>query len=86
MNREGIIQNIINDLRGTRQDFFIVIEKYGLKENDLSLNDLLQIDANIFCCYYCGSWFDNSEMGEMEDEIGICQNCSQTTLKRRCAR
>lgn len=54
---------------GTRQDFFIVIEKYGLEENDLSINDVLQINASIFYCCYCGLWLDNSKKSEKEDEI-----------------
>ena len=77
MNREIIVQNIIDDLRGTCQELNTVCEKYGTSEDDLTEEELIKIDESIFCCSYCGWWLSFDEES-LED--WVCKDCYEYSI------
>jgi len=67
------MDSIIADLEGTCQRFADVLSTYEIKEDDLSFDELQQLDDSIYCCSNCGWW---SESGD-QDEDGNCSDCQE---------
>ncbi len=70
--RRVILDNIIQDLRGTCQVLEEVAEYWGAGE--LNLLDLQYIESEIFLCCNCGWWCELCEQHEVDGEF-ICDDC-----------
>lgn len=72
------IDDLIQYLQGSCDSlsdgiFAVIGEDYS--EDDLSLDNLEQIDNEIFLCDVCGWWFEVCEMSESESEQA-CVECN----------
>ena len=70
--RIDILNEIIRDLLGTCQILDAVAHEHGI--DDLTTEDLLFIETEIFCCSNCGWW---CEVCEAHDDNGdtLCDDC-----------
>ena len=57
----------MGDIDGAAQTLF------GIKEEDLTAEELQTIDLEIFLCEECGWWCERSE--EDEENFGYCESC-----------
>ena len=72
------LDELIGDLTGTCNSLAEALAKFDLTEDDLTLSDNQDIDANIFCCDSCGWWCGIEEMTEVENaEMLGGQHCSE---------
>ena len=74
--RRKILDNIIQDLRGTCQVLDEVAAYWGAGE--LSIEDLEYIETEIFLCEGCGWWCELCEQ-HYEDGEPLCQDCWDAT-------
>lgn len=51
---ETRIDKIIADLKGTAQTLAQACDHIGITQDDLALEELLDLDSEIFKCDYCG--------------------------------
>lgn len=65
------IEELIESLYGTCQSLCECCEKHEIEEEDFSIEEIKQLDSEIFQCTSCGWW---SEAGEQNEE-GECQEC-----------
>lgn len=70
-----LLEKIIHDLQGTCQSLSGCLENYDLEEDDLSPDDLEEIDNNIFLCEECGWWCGLEELDEGHDQGMRCEDC-----------
>lgn len=66
------IEQIIEDLKGTCDSLDGVCGNYDIDSMDLSIDELEQLDQEIFNCETCGWWCETSEMSEDEN---VCEDC-----------
>lgn len=66
------IKDIIDNLQGTCNTLQSACKEIGIEECDLTEDDLLEIDNEIFLCDECGWWYEIIEV----IETGITQICS----------
>ena len=71
-------QAIINELRGTCENFDAVAERNGVDPMDTALCDA--IDAEIFKCAECGWWCEmHEEVSAFADlDEWTCRECAQS--------
>ncbi len=67
------IDELVDHLQGTTDTLGCGCETIGVDEDDLSSENLEQIDNAIFNCSACGWWCDISE-NVGEDDM-ICADC-----------
>lgn len=72
IERMDILQDIIQDLKGTCQILEDVAEHHGIAE--LTLDDLRFIEEDIFLCSSCGWWCETCECNEVDDDR-LCDDC-----------
>lgn len=73
---ETQLQEIIEALQGTCDTLDgivqVVMEDDNICTNDLTPEQLEELDQQIFLCETCGWWY---EISEMSDEDQVCQDC-----------
>lgn len=81
MVTKEIIENVIDDLRGTCSSLDKVLDYYGSSFEELSLENCDQIDSEIFNCECCGWWCDISELSSKIDDALVCTDCEDQWLE-----
>lgn len=67
------VQEVIDDLVGTAQDLGSVCEQHGFTQDQLTRDELAQIDDWIFECEVCGWWCGTDERFDAE----TCTDCHE---------
>lgn len=73
------VQTIISTLQGTCDTLDGAVQEVcgdDFSEDDLTLEQLGEIDQQIFLCVDCGWWCEISEMSDIEDE-NVCDDCKE---------
>lgn len=63
---------LIAALVGSSMSLEHALQQFGLTEDDMSLDNCQQLDAEIFECTDCEWWYERSEES---DEEGVCDDC-----------
>lgn len=71
---ETRIDKIIADLKGTAQTLAQACDHIGITQDDLALEELLDLDSEIFKCDYCGHWEEVCHKNELGGDY-ICDDC-----------
>lgn len=76
------VQKIIDYLQGTCNDLDASLRDFypEMEYEDLTDEDLQQIDNQIFLCDQCGWWCEISEQADEEEE-GYCAECRESMEK-----
>lgn len=76
MDREALIEELIDALRGTTLSLATECEDRGLDDTDEDVTDA--VDQAIFLCAECGWWADMSEEASafVDHEELICGDCA----------
>ena len=69
-SRINIVVELVQILEGTCMSFSEACESLGLKDSDLSMEELLDFDSELVCCESCGWWYLSCET-----DNGICDSC-----------
>lgn len=71
------LEVVVSSLVGTCNSLQECLQSlYGINEDELSQENCLYIDENIFCCVDCGWWCYQSEMTNDEDcDEWACNEC-----------
>lgn len=72
---ESIFEEFISDLEGSCSSSDDVSEKLGFDFDDLSAEQLEEMDEKIFCCTQCGWWYESSGIVVISE--WYCENCSE---------
>ena len=76
--RQELIQNIIEEIQGTCCSLDEICQRYDLYEEDLTMEELEEIDQEVFCCTSCGWWYQTGEgLGSCPDGDHYCDHCSE---------
>ena len=75
LDRNELVESIIDGLRGTLKSLAEVCEDHNIDEDELNINELDEIDQNVFCCDGCGWWYETGEE-EWIDTIRYCRHCA----------
>ena len=67
------IAELIADLQGTCKSISDFLPE-GMNQDDLTQNDLSEIDQEIFLCDGCGWWCEVSESNDRGGE-NVCDDC-----------
>jgi hypothetical protein len=65
---------IVNDLLGTCQEIYIVLDKYDMDYDEEEIEDAL-LSINIERCPGCEWWCYSDELIDDDNEVVGCQNC-----------
>lgn len=68
--RVDIVVELVKILKGTYMSFSEACESLGLKDSDLSMEELLDFDSELICCESCGWWYPSCET-----DNEICDSC-----------
>jgi hypothetical protein len=71
------LNKLIEYLYGYRNSLESACKDLNISYDDLSIEDLEEIDSQIFQCTSCGVWCDLSEEGEAPEGDRFCQDCSE---------
>lgn len=69
------INKLIEILKGTCLGLNMACESCGYTEDDLSIEELDQLDSEIFECACCGWWYETSEANDVAGEF-LCNDCN----------
>ena len=69
------IEAIIEDLKGTCRSMSDACNSYGCEFDDLTTEELEDLDNEIFCCDTCGWWCEISDM--CDDGENNCRDCAE---------
>lgn len=73
---EDKIEKLIEHLRGTCVSMYEGCADMDIDEDDLTLEELQQVDNEIFRCASCGWWYDKDECNEVNGEW-VCDDCNE---------
>jgi hypothetical protein len=68
------IKQLVEHLQGTSKSLSEACDDFGFDSDELTQQELEEIDAEIFCCETCGWWSEVSEMADQEGEQ-VCLEC-----------
>jgi hypothetical protein len=66
---------LIDHLQGTCKGLSDACEDLGFKYNDLTMEQLEEIDNHLFQCDHCGWWYEISEQSDLETDDNMCKDC-----------
>lgn len=69
------ITRLVEHLQGTCKGLDEGCQDLGIDERSLSMEELEQIDNEIFVCDSCGWWYELGEEGSSRDGERVCENC-----------
>ena len=78
---ETRIDKIIADLKGTAQTLAQACDHIGITQDDLALEELLDLDSEIFKCDYCGYWEEVCHKNELGGEYIAMTACIWKFIK-----
>lgn len=70
------VDEIAYELQGSCQSLQNVLERHDMDGMDDDLEFCHALDRLVFCCEQCEWWFEQSEMGERDDDRWICRECT----------
>lgn len=74
LNMDELARKAADRLQGSSLTLAALGEEYEDAENDDVFCRVL--DSLVFCCEQCDWWFEQSEMGERDDDRWICEDCT----------
>lgn len=69
------ITKLVECLQGTCKSLNEICESLKIDERSLTMEELEQIDGEVFLCDSCGWWYELGEEGSSCDGERVCQNC-----------
>ncbi len=77
------LESVIEELRGTcLNDLNNVLDQYDLSEDDLTADQLTEVDMEIFLCETCGWWYGRSEESIEEGYEEHCDTCADEEINQ----
>lgn len=70
------VQNIIDYLQGTCDSLQVACSAYGYDEDDLTMEQLEELDNQIFRCASCEWWCDQGQSRDVDGE-NYCDSCAE---------
>ena len=70
------VEQLISELQGTCKTIQEFLPE-GMEEDDLTEEDLQEIDNEVFLCSVCGWWYEICEESGSDESELICNDCSE---------
>jgi hypothetical protein len=72
---DKLIDEIAHSILGTCKSLNEVCEEHGITEDDLTLDQLYELDDITMECHVCGWWCDTSLFND--EHYQICDDCNE---------
>ncbi len=77
MEEKTRIQELIDYLQGSCYSLYEGCNTLGIEEDDLTIEELEELDSQIFNCGVCGWWCEISEDSGIGEGEFICTDCAE---------